>query len=80
MKNVYNILKKLYGLLLTVSFFGGLVPLIPYGFALIIGGATGEKIALFLYNDLYPWIIAFGSIAILVGLACTYLEKCIDKT
>lgn len=79
MKKLHNALTKIYGFLMTVSFFGGILPLIPFCIAIIIGGSTGEAIALFLYKQLYPWIITLGSIAILVGLACIYLKKLIDK-
>lgn len=78
MNKIYNALNKLYGILMTVSFFGGIAPLIPYCVALIIGGTTGEAIALFLYKQFYPWVIACGSIAVLVGLINTYVKKLID--
>lgn len=79
MKTFNEILKKTYAILMTVSFFGGLLPLVPFVIAMIIGGPTGEAIALFLYKQLYPWIIACGSIAVLVGLVSTYVSKLADK-
>ena len=60
---------------MTISFFGGGLPLIPFVIALIIGGPTAEKISLFLYNDYYPWIIMAGSIAIVIGLIGMYIGK-----
>lgn len=79
MKKLYDVLNKIYGLMILVSFFGGIVPLVPYCVALVIGGTTGEAIALFLYKELYPWIIALGSLAVLVGLVCIYLKKWMDR-
>lgn len=79
MKKFSEILTKIYGILMTVSFFGGFVPLIPYVIAMIIGGPTGETIAVFLYKQVYPWIIACGSIAVLVGLVSTYVDKLAKK-
>ena len=79
MKKLHDILKKIYGILMTVSFFGGLLPLIPFVIAMIIGGSTGEAIAQFLYKDLYPWVIAMGSVAVLVGLADLYVEDLLKK-
>lgn len=79
MKKLYDILDKIYAFLITASFFGGLLPLIPYAVALIIGGTTGEAIAVFLYDELYPWIIAMGSVAILVGLCCVYVKKLLQR-
>ena len=72
---LYNILKKAYGIMMTVSFFAGGLPLIPFILALIIGGAWGEKISVFLYKQYYPWVIVLGSLAIVVGLIAMYLGK-----
>ncbi len=74
-KKLYNILQKVYGILMTISFFGGILPLIPFIIAIIIGGEWGEKISNFLYKDFYPWVIILGSIAILIGLVAMYLGK-----
>lgn len=74
-KKLYDFLNKLYGILMSVSFFGGLLPLIPFIFAIIVGGELGEKIAQFLYKDFYPWVIALGSIALIVGLVAMYVGK-----
>ena len=79
MKKLHDILKKIYGILITASFFGGILPLIPFVIAMIIGGTTGEAIAQFLYKDLYPWIIALGSAGILVGLVDLYVEEWLKK-
>ena len=74
-EKIYTFLNKLYGLMLTVSFFGGILPLIPFIVAIIIGGPTGEAIALFLYKQFYPWIIALATIAVLVGLVAHYVKQ-----
>ena len=60
---------------MTVSFFGGLLPLFPFLFALIIGGPVAESISVFLYDDYYPWVIIIGSFAIVVGLIAMYIGK-----
>lgn len=72
---LYNGLKKAYGIMMTVSFFAGGIPLIPFIIALIVGGSTGEAIAVFLYKQYYPWVIILGSLAIVVGLIAMYLGK-----
>ena len=74
MKKVYNIINKLYGILMMISFWGGLLPIIPFIIALIIGGHTGEAISIFLYEKYYPWVIVLASIAILLGLVAMYLK------
>lgn len=60
---------------MTVSFFGGVLPLIPFIVAIIIGGDIGEKISVFLYNEYYPWIIAGASISVVIGLIAMYVGK-----
>ena len=74
-EKIYKILNKIYGIIMMISFFAGLIPLVPYVIAIIIGGPTGETIALFLYKQVYPWIIAMASVAVLVGLVAMYVGK-----
>lgn len=71
-------LQKVYGITLTISFFAGLLPLIPFIIAIIIGGGeggTGEVISTWLYKQYYPRVIALASIAILIGLVAMYVGK-----
>ena len=74
-QKLYNILKKVYGIMMTVSFFAGGIPLIPFIIAIIIGGQIGEAIAVFLHKQYYPWVIVLGSLAIVVGLIAMYVGK-----
>ena len=77
-QKIETILQKVYGTLLTVSFFAGLLPLFPFIAAIIIGGGeggTGEAIGTWLYKQYYPWVIALASISILIGLISMYVGK-----
>ena len=74
-QKIFDTLNKIYGILMTVSFFGGFLPVIPFVIAVIIGGETGETIALFLYKQYYPWVILVGSVAIIIGLIAMYIGK-----
>lgn len=74
-KKIFTVLNKIYGIMMTVSFFGGFLPLIPFIVALCIGGETGEAIAVFLKNQYYPWVIVLGCLAIVVGLVAMYVGK-----
>ncbi len=74
-EKIFKILNNIYGVLMTASFFGGVLPLIPFIIAMIVGGEAGEAIALFLYNDYYPWVILAGSIAVVFGLIAMYVGK-----
>jgi len=74
-EKTYKILNKTYGILMSVSFFAGGIPLIPFIIALIVGGKTGEAISVFLSEKYYPWVIVLGSIAIVIGLIAMYVGK-----
>lgn len=72
---IYNILKKTYGIMMTVSFFAGGLPIIPFVIAIIVGGQFGENLSVYLYKQYYPWVIILGSAAIVVGLIAMYMGK-----
>lgn len=67
-------LNKLYGTLMSISFFAGFIPFFPFIFAIIVGGELGETISVFLYKQYYPWVIVAGSAAIILGLISMYLS------
>lgn len=74
-EKIYKILNKTYGIMMSISFFAGFIPFIPFIIAIIIGGTTGENIANFLYKEYYPWVIIIGSLSIVVGLIAMYIGK-----
>ena len=74
-KKIFDVLNRVYGAFMFVSFFAGILPIIPFIIAIIIGGSTGEAISLFLYKQYYPWVIVIGSIAIIIGLIAMYVGK-----
>ena len=74
-EKIYKVLKQIYSIMMFAAFFGGVLPLIPFVFAIIIGGSVSEAIALFLYNQYYPCVFALASISILVGLTAMYVGK-----
>lgn len=74
-KKIFEILNKIYGVLMTISFFGGVLPLFPFIFAMIVGGDIAEKISVFLYDEYYPWVIIIGSVGIVLGLIGMYIAK-----
>ena len=74
-KKIYTVLNKIYGIMMTISFFAGILPLIPFIIAIIIGGDIGASISMFLYQQFYPWVIVIGSVAILIGMVAMYVGK-----
>ena len=77
-RKIYKVLNKLYAGMMFVSFFAGFLPVIPFIIALIIGGETGSVIYTFLFSEYYPWVIALGSLSIIVGLVAMYVGKIED--
>ena len=61
--------------MMTISFFAGIVPLVPFVVAIAIGGDVGASISIFLYKQYYPCVIILGSVAIIVGLVAIYVGK-----
>ena len=74
-EKIYNILIKIYGILMTIAFFAGFLPIILFIIAIIIGGNIGETVALFLYKNYYAYVIAIASIAIILGWIAMYFGK-----
>lgn len=74
-EKIYNVLNRIYGVLMSVSFFAGILPLIPFIVAIIIGGPTAESICIFLYKQFYPWVIAVASVSIVIGWIASYVKK-----
>ena len=74
-KKLFKILNTAYGIMMTVSFFAGFIPLIPFIVAICIGGETGKSISVFLYDTYYPYVIILGSVSIVVGLIAMYVGK-----
>lgn len=72
---LYKIINNVYGTLLLISLFAGILPVIPFLLALCIGGEKAEKICLFLYNSYYPWVIATAAIAVIIGLVGVYIKQ-----
>ena len=79
-KKIYQILNKIYSVMMFVSFFAGFVPVIPFVVALFVGGKVGAGIYSFFFNEFYPVVIALGSISIVIGLIAMYVNKIEDMS
>ena len=74
-EKLYKVLQKIYGILMTISFFAGFLPLIVFIAALCIGGDPAQKISVFLYEEYYKWVVAGASCAVVIGLVAMYIGK-----
>lgn len=77
-QKIYKILNKIYAVTMFISFFAGFLPVIPFIVALFIGGETGPAIYSFLFSEYYPWVIALGSVSVIIGLIAMYVGKIED--
>ena len=73
-KKLYDVLNKIYGAILMVSFFAGLLPLIAFVVAIIIGGEIGEAVSVFLYEKYYPWVIVCAAFSVVIGWIASYVN------
>lgn len=74
-EKLFQKLNKIYGIVMSIAFFGGIVPLPFFLAALVIGGSVGENMTVFFYKQFYPWVIALASIAVLIGMVAMYVGK-----
>lgn len=74
-EKLFQKLNKIYGIVMSIAFFGGIVPLPFFLAALVIGGSVGENMTVFFYKQFYPWVIALASIAVLIGMVAMYAGK-----
>jgi len=74
---LYKTLQNVYGKVMSIAFFAGIVPL-PVFIASIIAGPSVPALqtaSVWMYKTYYPIFIALGSIAVLIGLVAMYAGK-----
>lgn len=74
-QKIYDLLNKVYAITMMISFFAGVLPVVAFGVALIVGGKLGQSISLFFVDYYYPIVIVLSSISILIGLLALYIRK-----
>ena len=74
-EKIVNVLNKIYGIVIGISLFAGLIPLIPFIIAIIIGGDSAALICDFIYKEYYPYVIVMASVAVVIGLITMYIAK-----
>ena len=74
-EKLFQKLNKIYGIVMSIAFFGGIVPLPFFLAALVIGGSVGENMTVFFYKQFYPWVIALASVAVMIGTVAMYVGK-----
>ncbi|ARI76354.1 hypothetical protein [Halobacillus mangrovi] len=73
-KAVIKLFENLYGWIAFLTMALGVLTATMFGISFIIGGGTGESIAV-IAGTLMSWGIRFAAIAMLIGLVYTYMTK-----
>lgn len=68
-------IQSLFSLTTIFAVAGGFIVFVIFFMAIIIGGATGEAMAVFASKGLMPYFIRSASIAAFSGLLHMYLTK-----
>ncbi len=67
-------LKIVFGYGILISLFLGGLTFFGYVAALIIGGETAVAICAFIYKGIYPYLVKFASVIVIIGLIKMYLS------
>lgn len=74
-EKLFKVFNKIYGVLMSIAFWGGVLPLVPYLVMICIGGPAAEKVSVFLYSQYYKWICVSASVAVVFGLIGMYIGR-----
>ena len=75
MKDITRIANILFSIAITIALIGGGLVGLLFLLAVLIGGNTGESLAVFTKNDLLPQFIRIATIAMLSGLVRFYPDN-----
>lgn len=74
-KKIEYIIESVFSLSLIIAILGGGIIFLMFIVALIMGGSTGEMIAVNASEKVMPYFIRAASISILAGLIYVYMNK-----
>lgn len=70
---IIRIIEYIFGYGIMISLFVGGLSFFGYLGAFVIGGQVAKEICEFIYKDLYPRLIYFTSVIVLLGIVKMYL-------
>lgn len=73
-KKIEDIVESIFSLSLIIAIVGGGIIFLMFVAALIMGGASGEMIAVSASETIMPFFIRSASISILFGLIYVYIS------
>ena len=75
MKKVSKIMLTLFSIGVLLTLFAGVLALLGYIVALVIGGENATALCSFIYTQYFPWVIRICSVAVGFGLIGMYFDK-----
>ena len=75
MKAVRKITGMIYGWGIMLALFVGGLSFLGYLWAIFAGGETAEAVCSFIYKTLYPELVYWTSVVVLVGVIRTYIKE-----
>ncbi len=73
MRKIADVISVIFGYGIMLSLFIGGLSFVGYIVALIIGGETATAICTFIYKGIYPPLVYFTSVIVVLGLVKMYL-------
>ena len=70
----HNIISTIFSLFIVIAIFGGGLVFAMFIIAIIIGGETGQQIAVTAKDIVMPYFIRSASIGVLAGLISFYIS------
>ena len=74
-KNIESILTSIFSIGIMISIVGGAIIFLMYVAAVVLGGATGESMAVNASKVYMPYFIKAASIGTIAGLLLFYIKK-----
>lgn len=75
MEKLYEVLKSIFSIFLLIAISGGALVFFIFVIALILGGSTGETLAISANEVIMPYFIKSAATAIFAGLLSLYVSK-----
>lgn len=75
MEKLNEVLKSIFSIFLLIAISGGALVFFIFVIALILGGSTGETLAISVNEVIMPYFIKSAAIAMFAGLFSFYVSK-----
>ena len=71
---ISSVLKTIFGYGIMICLFSGGFTFLGYLVAIIIGGDVATEICVFIYKNIFPYMIKTSTVLVILGLVAMYLN------